>query len=299
MTGIIVTRGIPASGKSTWAVGWVAADPTARVRVNLDELRRMMFGRSYGLTHLMETTVVANQQRIVRDALSKGFDVVVDGTNLRAKHASSWFGFSPNVSFQDFPIAVEEAVARDGVREHPVGADVVRSFAKRFLTNGDFPAVPVRPTFVDAAADVTAYIPDVTLDTAVIFDIDGTLAHIIPGGRSPFDGTRVHEDTVDASVAHTLTTLKLLTNIVLMSGREESCRQGTEKWLRDNNIHFDALHMRATDDNRKDSIIKRELFDNHVAHRYNVTAVFDDRRQVVDMWRGIGLKCFQVQDGDF
>ena len=31
----------------------------------------------------------------------------------------------------------------------------------------------------------------------------------------------------------------------------------------------------------------------------DVFAVFDDRIQVVDMWRQNGLTCFQVADGDF
>lgn len=39
MSKIIVTRGLPASGKSTWAKAWVAADPANRVRVNRDAIR--------------------------------------------------------------------------------------------------------------------------------------------------------------------------------------------------------------------------------------------------------------------
>ena len=31
----------------------------------------------------------------------------------------------------------------------------------------------------------------------------------------------------------------------------------------------------------------------------DIFAVFDDRNQVVDMWRQNGLTCFQVADGDF
>lgn len=31
----------------------------------------------------------------------------------------------------------------------------------------------------------------------------------------------------------------------------------------------------------------------------DVTAVFDDRNQVVDMWRGMGLRCYQVAPGNF
>jgi hypothetical protein len=58
--------------------------------------------------------------------------------------------------------------------------------------------------------------------------------------------------------------------------------------------------MRGHRDQRKDSIIKRELFDGHVRGRFYVEAVIDDRNQVVDMWRReLGLTCLQVDYGDF
>lgn len=52
-------------------------------------------------------------------------------------------------------------------------------------------------------------------------------------------------------------------------------------------------------DMRKDSIVKRELFDAHIRDVYDVHYVLDDRQQVVDMWRGLGLAVFQVAPGDF
>jgi hypothetical protein len=52
-------------------------------------------------------------------------------------------------------------------------------------------------------------------------------------------------------------------------------------------------------DMRKDAVIKQELFDKYVAGKYNVLFVLDDRNQVVDFWRSIGLTCFQVNYGNF
>jgi hypothetical protein len=58
--------------------------------------------------------------------------------------------------------------------------------------------------------------------------------------------------------------------------------------------------MRAEKDNRKDSIIKRELFDKHIRDKYHVDFVLDDRDQVVRMWRReLGLTCLQVNYGNF
>jgi hypothetical protein len=64
-------------------------------------------------------------------------------------------------------------------------------------------------------------------------------------------------------------------------------------------VPYDALFMRPAGDSRKDSIVKRELFDRHVAGRWAVRGVIDDRRQVVEMWRAMGLMCAQVAPGDF
>lgn len=37
----------------------------------------------------------------------------------------------------------------------------------------------------------------------------------------------------------------------------------------------------------------------NIKDKYNVLGIFDDRQQVVDMWRSLGLKCFQVEPGNF
>ena len=62
---------------------------------------------------------------------------------------------------------------------------------------------------------------------------------------------------------------------------------------------YDALFMRAEGDSRRDSIVKQEIFDTDVRDRWRVVGVFDDRQQVVRMWRGLGLTVFQVAEGDF
>lgn len=59
------------------------------------------------------------------------------------------------------------------------------------------------------------------------------------------------------------------------------------------------LHMRPAGDRRRDSIVKAELFDRHVRDQYRVLVVLDDRKQVVEMWRSLGLTCLQVAEGDF
>ena len=58
--------------------------------------------------------------------------------------------------------------------------------------------------------------------------------------------------------------------------------------------------MRKEKDYRKDSIVKTEIYNEYIKDKYCVTAVFDDRDQVVnDCGRKLGLLCNQVWKGDF
>ena len=57
--------------------------------------------------------------------------------------------------------------------------------------------------------------------------------------------------------------------------------------------------MRKGGDKRIDSIVKKELYRKYIEPFYRVKLVLDDRNQVVDMWRDLGLPCWQVAPGNF
>jgi hypothetical protein len=59
------------------------------------------------------------------------------------------------------------------------------------------------------------------------------------------------------------------------------------------------LYLRADDDFRPDDITKREIYEKIVRDGFEPELVFDDRDQVVKMWRDLGLPCYQVRAGDF
>jgi CII-binding regulator of phage lambda lysogenization HflD len=50
---------------------------------------------------------------------------------------------------------------------------------------------------------------------------------------------------------------------------------------------------------RRDDVVKAELFDQHVRHRYHVRVSLDDRDRCIRLWRQLGLACWQVNYGDF
>ena len=140
-------------------------------------------------------------------------------------------------------------------------------------------------------------------DPAAIIDIDGTLAH--RRGRSPYDYDRVKEDTIDNLIRWQIEKFIVADiTVILCSGRPETCREDTEDWLSDNDVQYDELFMRPADALRDgnqlpDWIVKYGLFDTHIRDYYNVIVCIDDRNQVVQMWRELGLRCWQVANGDF
>jgi hypothetical protein len=139
------------------------------------------------------------------------------------------------------------------------------------------------------------------LPPCVIFDLDGTFAFL--GDRSPYDASRAEGDEVNAAVNFVYQAIragKPETAILLVSGREERWRPETERWLAKHGVTYDGLFLRRTGDRRKDVIVKREIYEGHIAGKYAVQVVFEDRDQVVRLWRDeLKLPCFQVAWGDF
>jgi predicted kinase len=303
---LVITRGLPASGKTTWAKTWIAEDPDNRARVNRDDLRFALFGRYWPVP---EEVVTAAQQAAVRANLLEGRSVVVDDTNLPSRVSRHWYELAEELGavfdYVDMAADPDECVRRDLARaqagERSVGEDVIRKMAARFgLPKNRLP----HPTLREAAAQPDYRYEGTVLDptghvapSAWLVDVDGTLARM--NGRGPFEWHRVGEDEAVEHVVELVQDLAERHAIVVMSGRDEVCRRETEDWLVKHRIPFSALFMRAEGDNRKDSIVKLELFREHVAPWYNVRGVLDDRNQVVEMWRRIGLFCAQVADGDF
>jgi predicted kinase len=279
MPKLLMLKGLPASGKSTHAKELAAS---GWVRTNKDDLRAMLNDSNWSKSN--EAAVLRLRDFIVLDALKRGKNVVVDDTNFAPIHEETLKKLAQDnkagfeVKFFDTPL--EECIKRDLKRPNSVGERVIKKMYNDYLKPA--PAVYTAPEGAQYA---------------VICDIDGTLAHMTD--RSPYDWSRVDEDTVDR-VVRSIFNGQLGVRKILLSGRDSVCREATERWLYLNSVDYDDLFMRAEGDNRKDSVVKRELFDEHIRDKYNVLFVLDDRNQVVDMWRDeLGLKCFQVAPGDF
>jgi len=146
----------------------------------------------------------------------------------------------------------------------------------------------------------------------VIFDIDGTIAdcwdrrkkaqHDYKGDfnwKVFNDPVEIAKDKVVPQVVELFNFYKEAYDVYFVSGRDETVRELTENWFYLNGIAgYVDLYMRADKDYRKDTEIKEEIYNKYFKDK-EIHLVFDDRDCVVQMWRRLGLKCFQVQEGDF
>lgn len=277
----------------------MAERPLNRARINKDNFRSML----HDGTHLGHDT--ERQIRFVRDAavstlLRQGINVVDDNTNLQqksvreiAKHARALGATVTVWDMTDVPFVV--CVERDAARVNGVGDTVINEMFERYLKGKNYP-LPLPEDEPDPS--IVPYTPRPGTPEAVMVDIDGTVA--LHGDRSPYDWSRVREDMPNPPVITCVRELARNRKIIFCSGRTEECRQETEAWLDEHvGVPYEALHMRATGDNRKDAIVKRELFDREIRDDYTVIFALDDRQRVVDGWRELGLTVFQVAPGNF
>lgn len=291
MQKIILTKGLPASGKSTYSKKLIDDNPEKYKRVNKDELRLMMDNSKWSKRN--ENFVKKIRDDIVKSALIDGYSVIVDDTNLDDSHHNRMVEISNDyynmynkkveVETEDFTdVPLETCIQRDKTRTASVGEKVIRGFYNQYLKKEVKPA---------------EFVPGVP--NAIICDIDGTMA--IKGDRDIYDYSKVHLDKVNDAVKIAVMAIEetLEPAIIFCSGRDDNCRGETEKWLTDNHISFDKLLMRKTGDKRKDSIVKQEIYDAEIKGKFNILMVFDDRNSVIEMWRSNGLPVFQVADGDF
>lgn len=141
-----------------------------------------------------------------------------------------------------------------------------------------------------------------------LFDIDGTIAdlshrlHYIEKKPKDWDGF-FSDCHADAPILHVIEMARDLyragKHIVYVSGRSSQCRVETERWLTDNMLPAGPLYMRKAGDHRPDNLIKGELLHQLRADGFDPIMAFDDRNQVVEMWRANGIPCAQVADGNF
>jgi predicted kinase len=291
---IILTRGLPASGKTSWSKEQVTKSNGKIKRVNKDDLRESFDGGLWSKTN--EQMILNARDTLVSMWLANDVEtIIVDDTNFEDKHfikmqsiAESIRMINSNdisVEYKDFlDVSLDECIERDSKRTKPVGQKVIRSMHQRYIL----------PTIKDALA------VNVKNGNAIICDIDGCAAHRCD--RDWFEYEKVISDEADFAVRNIVNAFydKGYT-VLFVSGREGTavCKDLTQRWLNENGFKHHSLLMRKEGDYRRDSIVKQEIYETYIKGKFDVEFVLDDRNSVCNMWREIGLKCLQVAPGDF
>lgn len=296
---ILVLQGPPASGKSTFAKEFVKDKPDWII-VSRDEIRE---GTGKYWVPSRENYISDVEELSIRAAINRNLNVIIDATNLNQKTIDKLTNLAAELEveleFKKFIISFNEAYWRDTKRTRKVGLQVLRRFYNTYFP--DMSQEIINKEEESPAKERFILKQDETLPHAIICDIDGTLS--LMNGRGPFEYHRVNEDLPNNPVVDLINSLSKIYQIIIVTGREDTdvCRRETLKWLNRYLTCDDFLfYMRKEKDYRKDSIVKTEIYNEYIKDKYCVTAVFDDRDQVVnDCWRKLGLLCNQVWKGDF
>lgn len=288
----VITVGISASGKTTWA----RTMPNYQILCRDDVRAQILYDNGLmgadepgvrwdrwnwkwekEVTQWIDTTYKALKE--------KGADIIFADTNLNHDRRNALVrkltedGYE--VTIQNFPITFEEACKRDALRNNGVGYPVIAKQYEQWLE------------YLELTGVKEPYVGNNMLPAAIIVDIDGTLAHM-DGRRGPFEWDKVGLDSCDRAVAEIVRAMDNHYVIIVVSGRDSVCRAETEQWLESNDIPYDHLYMRPAQSTEKDTLVKRMIFDVEIRPNYNVIALFDDRPSVCRMWREMGLKVMQV-----
>ena len=314
---VIITTGISASGKSTYAKELAVNE--GYIRLNRDDFRKSLINTSLKeywtgdkeYRNKIETLVTQMLNQALKTAIQTGLNVVVDNTHLQPRYITEILkickdncgaeGF--DYLIKRFDVPTEICIERDKNREDSVGEQVILNQVEQ-LKKFKYPQCNQWVEYVPYNFEPLVF--DQTKTKCLLVDIDNTVAQMVD--RSPFDWKRVGEDLPKQQVIDIVKYIVMMDEfwmkpdiqLIFMSGRDAICMTETRAWLEK---HFNTtdfeLHMRPQNDNRPDTIIKYEILKNEIAPRYNPIAVFDDRNAVIAMERKMGLQVFQCEYGDF
>ena len=308
MSKIVFLRGIPGSGKSTYARDLVTRE--GYTRVNLDAIRAML-----GLEYSPEAEKMAKQvhDSVVLRAMKAGHDVVIDNTHINDATPKSvitmlWEnGLDVEYDLVDIQESLEECVRRNQERARrpskndsaEVPYEVITRMHSQLEGRRKAGNLWTIEGITSKLPKIEKYVPNYRLPVAVVIDIDGTLAE---HHRSPYDYDQLATDGIYDDVSFVIDAIAASGQremIILCSGRPDDYREATEGWLDEASIPYDHLFMRASGDDRRDSVIKLEIFNREIRDKYNVLFCIDDRDRVVSLYRALGLRCWQVAEGAF
>lgn len=152
---LFILRGLPASGKSSWAKKYVNEHPKTSIILSKDGIREML-----GVYWVEEREPLVNRifYRMLHDIVSHGtfsyissdenseiksidnnFDIIIDNTNLNFKdvHEIMNDAYLHDYEIQEviFNVPVENCIERDNKRKRSVGRKVIENFYHTYISD--------------------------------------------------------------------------------------------------------------------------------------------------------------------
>lgn len=299
----ILCMGISGSGKTTWAKQWVSESPTTRIRLNYDDIRSML--GVYWVTD-REPLVKTIFSDSLNSAMDNGYDIVIDNmSNLNPKHQSEYIQlitkFNNNskykyeIKYQWFTTPVEECIERDSKRSPAIGEKVIKQQWKKYRTT--IISHDINEMLSNQVKE------DSNLPHCIIVDMDATLCFNVTG--RPFYGPGASEGMMlDLPNYPIINLVKSYCDtydckLIILTGRNESCREVTAKWLSANYLFPEKIIMRPDNNYTSGPEQKKLLYELNIKGKYNVDFVIEDSSKVVKMYRDLGLTVLQPNEGKF
>lgn len=141
---IIITKGLPGSGKSTWAKKFARQHHTFK-RINRDDLRAMIDDSEW--SEGKEKFIREARNTLLLLAIQDGYSVILDETFLIPKAQNeiyeliqeivATFDIDIDVTVKEFDTSVEECIKRDALRvgKARVGEAVIRNFYNKYVAS--------------------------------------------------------------------------------------------------------------------------------------------------------------------
>ena len=138
---VVILRGIPGSGKSTYAAELIAK---GYMRINKDDIRQML--NNYDMNPEDEAIIHYVQMSIIRILIKRGKNMVIDNRHTKTKYIKELISFVHDrqaESGRDYAIRIkvlfpplEECKRRNLLRERQVPEDVIDRMYEQLYNSG-------------------------------------------------------------------------------------------------------------------------------------------------------------------
>ena len=314
--GILVLKGLPASGKTTLARQWVARDTRNRLRVNYADLEHDLFGDVKLSKVERDAAALEGLTRAEHWLMGdlKARSIVVDNLNLTPSQQAPWIDLArrlgTTIDLHEMEANLVECVRHDRYRGiGRVGEAVICRWA---LISGRIDWTDYKQPFLIVDVDGTLadtshrqHFLTMPEDEHVCKDIQLDGAGVCPKclkvkpkastWKKDWPGffAACKDDAPIQNVIDIITELAMSYHIMIVSGRpSDLCGIDTEEQLRKWKLPYEFLFMRNGGDGRTDVEVKSEILS--FLPRNRIRGVFDDRPSVLRMYQDSGLTTFAL-----